>query len=522
MKRIFVYILGATTALTSLTACEDQLEDNFYNPEETTEASIGGFFTEMLDNNRVRPSYWDVRTFVAMQPGVYTQSLSFSNSNTKYQQNPGYTQNRWDDFYRPGGDGGGAMAHFRAIEAAYAKLPEGEKASAEIFVQAAKVIMLDEASEMVDLWGGIPFSEAGSLNLTGTVVRPKFDNAEEVYEAILTGLEEASAYFATAQTSAAFQKQDIMLSGNVDKWRRYTNSLRLRLLMRTSFADEAAAKQEVLAMLNAPGQYPLVDESQFNILLAPLTNYTNTLNSALTEIGSHSAPEYMLENVLKPANDPRIEVLFDKYGRTVNGAFVPNAEFKAMPLSFGTEEQTQKREDFAILDSATFLNNSSLPGIAMTAAEVNFLKAEAYERWGGGEPEQAYRKALEQSVDFYYYLNNISSSSKAKEAAPTAEEMAAFLDNAAVAYTGTQEEKLAKIWTQKWVHFGFLQAVQSWSEYRRTGYPQLTFTPSTLAGYELPPSRLTYPSSEAAYNTNNYETVRASDVRTGKIFWDVK
>jgi hypothetical protein len=522
MKRIFIYLLGATTVFTSLTGCKDQLEEDFYNPDQTTTPSIGGFFTEMLDNNRVRPSYWDIRTFAAMQPAVYTQTLSFQNGNTKYQQNPGYTQNRWDDFYRPGGDGGGAMAHFRAIQATYDKLPEGEKAASEVFLQAAKVIMLDEASEMVDLWGDIPFSQAGSLNLTGTVVKPAFDKAEDVYTAIFTGLEEAAAYFATAQTSAAFKKQDIMLQGNMDLWRRYTNSLRLRLLMRTSFVDEASSRQKVLDMLGKPDQFPLVDAAEHNILLAPLTNYTNTLNSALTEIGSHSAPEFMLESVLKPANDPRIPVLFDKYGRTVNSRFVPNAEFRGMPMSLGPEAQTQNRENYAIVDSATFLDNSKIPGIVMTAAEVNLLKAEAFERWGGGDARQAYNLALQQSVDFYYSLNNISSSARPKNALPTAEVMDAFLASPSVTYTGTQEEKLAKIWTQKWVHFGFLQSVQSWAEYRRTGYPQLTFTPAALPGYEAPPTRLIYPGSENANNSENYQAVRAKDVRTGKIFWDVR
>jgi len=522
MKRVFIYIISITTAFTSLTACKNDLEDNFYNPEETTQASIGGFFTEMLDNNRVRPSYWDIRTFVAVQPGVYTQSLSFGTANSMYQQNAGYVQNRWDDFYRPGADGGGAMAHYRAIEAAYAALPEAEKASAEVFLQAAKVIMFDEASEMVDLWGDIPFSEAGSLNLSGTVLKPKFDKAEDVYNTILTGLAEASTYFASAQATPSFQKQDIMLSGDIDMWRRYVNSLRLRLLMRTSFVNEGTVQQEITEILSNPAQYPLVDETQYNILLAPLTNYIDNLNNALTEVGSFSAPEFMLEQVLKPANDPRIEVLFDKYGRTVNNIFVPNTEFKAMPLNLGSEAQTQTRENYAILDSATFLFNDNLPGVVMTASEVNLLKAEAFERWGGGEPEQVYGLALQQSVEFYYNLNNTSSSTRPKEMLPTAAEMNTFLESPTVAYTGTMQEKLAKIWTQKWVHFGFLQAVQSWSEYRRTDYPQLTFIPATLAGYEAPPTRLMYPSSENAYNSTNYQAVRDKDVRTGKIFWDVK
>ncbi|GAA4432446.1 hypothetical protein GCM10023188_21010 [Pontibacter saemangeumensis] len=157
----------------------------------------------------------------------------------------------------------------------------------------------------------------------------------------------------------------------------------------------------------------------------------------------------------------------------------------------------------------------------MTAAEVNLLKAEAYERWGGGDPAEAYEKALQQSIDFYYNLNNSSSNSAGKVPPPTAEEISTFLEDPAVAYSGSQEEKLTKIWMQKRVHFGFLQSVQSWSEYRRTDYPMLTFTPATLPGYELPPSRLVYPSSEVAYNTDNYQNVRSGDVRTGKIFWDV-
>ncbi|WP_347159867.1 SusD/RagB family nutrient-binding outer membrane lipoprotein [Pontibacter chitinilyticus] len=522
MKKIFIYIVCVLALGAGLTACKDALEEDFYNPEQTTSASIGGFFTEMLDNARVRPNYWEIRTFAVMHTALYTQAVAFLNTNTRFQQNPSYTQNRWDDFYRPGGDGGGVMAHYRAIERAYGTMTEEEKAANEVFLQAAHVVMLDQASEMVDLWGDIPFSEAGSLNLTGEVVRPKFDKAADVYDAILSGLKEASAYFATAQTTAAFQKQDIMLSGNIEKWRRYTNSLRLRLLMRISFVDEARAQQEIMEMLNNPGEYPLVDEAQYNVLLAPLTNYTDNLNNALTELTNYSAPEYMLEDVLKPANDPRIPVLFDKYGKDVDGVFVQNKEYKGLPQDLGSETQSQEITSYAVVDSATFLFNSNLPGIVMTAAEVNFLKAEAFERWDGGDAEQAYKTAITQSINFYYYLNNTSSSTRVKETPPTEAEIAAFLQSPTVAYTGSEEEKLAKIWIQKWVHFGFLQSVQSWAEYRRTGYPQLTFTPATLAGYELPPSRLVYPGSESAYNSANFEAVRGQDTRDTKIFWDVR
>jgi hypothetical protein len=65
-----------------------------------------------------------------------------------------------------------------------------------------------------------------------------------------------------------------------------------------------------------------------------------------------------------------------------------------------------------------------------------------------------------------------------------------------------------------------LQSDEAWSEYRRTKYPKLTIVPQTLNPYQLPPTRLTYPSVETGFNTN-YNTVKAKDTRTTKIFWDV-
>jgi hypothetical protein len=91
-----------------------------------------------------------------------------------------------------------------------------------------------------------------------------------------------------------------------------------------------------------------------------------------------------------------------------------------------------------------------------------------------------------------------------------------------VAYAGTTDEKLAKIWTQKWVSFGFIQSVQGWSEVRRTKYPQLTFVPdNSTSGSVNPPARLVYPDAEKVYNATNYEAVQSKDTRDTKIFWDV-
>jgi hypothetical protein len=538
MKRIFINISFILVLLVAFSSCKKSLEEQFNNPELTSQTSLSTLFTAMLNSDRVRPAYWNQRTYLMPHAAVYAQTASFDIGNTVYQQNDNYTGNYWSDFYYPAGNGSGPMAIYRTMEKTFNALPAAEQANQQVFMQAAKIFLYDQASKMIDAWGDIPFADAGSLETNNTIKDPKFDDAKTLYTTFIAGLNDAATFFKTASlpanVSASFSKQDILLTGNLNKWRRYANSIRLRMLMRTSFVDEATSRATVTTMLNNSSEYPLIDggndyagyvPASNDVLLQPLTNYTNTPLNALTEINSYSAPDYMLNKVMLPTNDLRIPVMFDKYGQTVGGKFIPNTTYNAMPITLTAEQQTTERTKYAIIDSITFLNNSKLPGIVITAPEVNFLKAEAFERWGSTtQAEVAYYTAVGQSVAFYYYLyNNSAPTEKQILAKPSDLKLKTdtFLTSPSMIYSsGTQTDKLSKIWIQKWLHFGLLQADQAWSEYRRTKYPQLTFV-SQNSNFPLPPTRFIYPSVETGFNTN-YGAVKAKDTRTTKIFWDVK
>jgi hypothetical protein len=157
---------------------------------------------------------------------------------------------------------------------------------------------------------------------------------------------------------------------------------------------------------------------------------------------------------------------------------------------------------------------------------VNFLKAEAFERWGSTTDAQAaYEKAVKQAVDFTFYLNKLGADFQGDtpEEVPTSLEMTTLITSPTVVYSGSTSEKLVKIWTQKWVSFGFIQSIQGWAEVRRTNYPALTFLPdNSTAGSEMPPMRLLYPGSEKVYNAANYESIAAKDKPDVTIFWDVQ
>ena len=526
MNKSLYILLFLTLSTLGFTGCKSQLENAFENPDQTTEASIPGFFTDILNNDRVRPSYWHYRTFLLSRQSIYTQTSSFIPSNNMYQPNDSYSYDYWKDFYSPG-----VLGVYRKMEVAYTALPSEEKANQEIFLQAAKVVLYDEASKLIDNFGDIPFSEAGSLPTNGTIKKAKFDDQKELYYAFIEDLKAINAYFSTAKTTSYFGKYDILSKGSTDKWRRYANSLRLRLLMRISNVDESKAKTEVLEMLNDPTNYPLVDGDNnanysavnSDILLQPLTTNTTTLRDALTEGNNQYATDYMLNKVMKPANDPRIPVFYDKFGVTKDNVFTPNKEYNAMPITFTENEILTNYQKYAVLDSATFFDNKLLPGIVMTASETNFNKAEAYLRWGNDATAQnAYEIAIKQSVSFYYYLNNLMVNEGLKaETKPTDAVINNFVETSTIKYTGTSTAKLELILTQKWLHYGFLQAQHAWSEYRRTGYPKITVLTAGLANYATPPLRFLYPTGEISNNSENYEAVRSKDTRTTKIFWDI-
>lgn len=513
-------------------SCTDQLEEKYTDPDRSTQINFPGFFTAMLKSDRLTPAYWNVRTFLLPQSATYCQTTYLTTGNSTYQQADGYSSDYWSDFYRPSDNASGPVATYKTMEISYNKLSDAEKKKQEIFIQAARVILYEQASQMVDLWGDIPFSESASLVANSAIVPPKFDDQKQLYTKFVNELKATSEFFAKVSIDPIFTKYDILFSGDAKKWQRYANSLRLRLLMRMSNVDENTSKVAILDMLNNPSVYPLIDgDNDVNYkpnfadaLLQPMTDYTGSLVNALSEGNSNSAPDYMLNTVMNPVNDPRMAVIFDKNGTVdpTTKVFTPNLEYKALPVDATSDFAEKNRTKYAIVDSATFLLNRKLPGILITAPEINLIKAEAYERWGNTtDAKKAFETAVKQSVTFYYYLNGINSTGQVIVAKPADSEISAFVTR--LSYGGTTDDKLSKIWTQKWLHFGFLQANQAWAEYRRTDCPKLTF-PSVgkLSGYETPPTRLIYPTSEKSYNEVNYKAIQAKDTRTTRIFWDVK
>lgn len=550
MKKTLINIGCFLMLAGTISSCSKQLEEKYVDPDKTTTASIEKLFSGMLDNNRVRPQYWEMRTISLLSTGVYCQLVPGYNEDKVYQTSVSYVQDRWNDFYVPNNQsnkadayntGSGPMGQYRTIQRLFNLTPLDQRENVRVFTFAAKVLLLDQAAQMVDFFGDIPYTEAGGLDVSNTITNAPFQNQKELYDTIMNGLKECADYFGGAAlnttATASFAVQDFANHGSTDKWRRYANSVRLRLLMRTSYVDEATARAAVAEMFAGPLQYPMIDGNNLgdnynpnltDVLIMQPTTYNDNLRNAFSELTSALlAPDYMLNKIMLPANDPRIPFMFDKYGVVKNGVFVPNKDYRAMPATYGSGLQADSLGYYSTVDSTTFRFNSKLPGIMMSASEVNFLKAEAVERWGLTGPgaltaQGYYELGVRQAISFINYLYNQNNTKYEALTQPSTATVDAFIAQPGIAYTGTTDEKLEKIWTQKWIHFGYLQANQGWAEFRRTKSPKFPVTyVSGLANYENPPNRFMYPMSETSYNSE-YSKVKAQDTRDAKIFWDVR
>ncbi|SFN38939.1 Starch-binding associating with outer membrane [Chitinophaga sp. YR627] len=537
MKRIFINIALVCTLAGLFSSCAKKIEESYNNPEKISEGSLSKLLSGMYLNKRIHPSYYDYYTFVMPVLANYSQMVATAPGNQMYFPNPSYLEGRWTDFYAgvradDGGspdynyNGPGIMSSYREMQTTIGQMSAEQQSRNQVFLKCAEVLVYDQAAQMIDMWGDIPFSASNSLNTPDrTTTNAPYDDSKALYTKIIADLKSINTYLDTVTLASDVQSEltgsDILLKGDLVAWQRYANSLRLRLLMRISnpSVDEATAKTEVTAMLSNATTYPLITSNAQNVLFK---ESPTAVRSDLVDVftGYPFAPEYLINTVQEANGDPRLAVMFDEDDK--NG-------YKGFPWNGSVGDYDNQARLYAVFDTATFTYNDNVPGVIITASEVSFLKAEAFERWGLGDAATEYTNGVRQSIDFYYGINQSAikrqgqnNFSRAALASPAAADVNTFLAKAAIAYTGTTTEKLQKIYLQKWEHFFVLQAGQAWAELRRTDYPALQFPSVGNSQAPTPPKRLLYPNSEKLYNASEYSKVSSKDTRDTKIFWDAQ
>jgi len=355
-------------------------------------------------------------------------------------------------------------------------------------------------SQLTDLYGDVPYFDA--LHRVDEVVnQPAYDSQKDIYTDLLKELKEAAAALSTAPGLASFGAADILLGGNVDRWKRFANSLRLRLAMRVRYADATLAQTHITEVLNAP----LIDDNTYNVFLTTIDGSNTANRNPIWSDPINPYPRwssFTITDNLKMLNDPRLSIFSLPALDGVSG-------YRGRPIALGIPEKTYSEESTARLQD--FFRAAVYSIIVMNAAEVSFLRSEAALSGLSGEDAQAmYKSGIMQSLSQYNVAQGATDT---------------YLASAAATLTGSEEEKLEQIIVQKFLAI-FYQSNEAYAEFRRTGYPRIwTGSDKGSTNGEIP-RRLTYPLDEYSKNETSVKDaanrLAQGDIYMSRVWWDAK
>ncbi|MBN7811816.1 SusD/RagB family nutrient-binding outer membrane lipoprotein [Algoriphagus sp. H41] len=347
-------------------------------------------------------------------------------------------------------------------------------------------------SQLTDSFGDIPMDEA-SRGEDG-IFQPKFNTQEQVYTQIFTDLERANRLY--DDTKAMIYGEDILFKNDVKKWRKFTNSLHMRLLLRVSKRTEVNAFSKLATMANDPATYPVFTTTAESGILQ-ITGVTPNLSPwgrAIDFTTFRSISEFFCDQ-LNALEDPR-RPKFMTLAREQNGT--TTIGYKGIPSGYEGNETQFK---FVPSNHNIALVQAPMISLILTYAEVEFIKAELAQRgYIASDAKTHYEKAVKAAMEQW----NVTIT-------PT------YFANPAAAYDGTLE----RIMLQKYIALYF-NDTQQWFEYRRTGLPVLPKN-AGMQNNQTMPVRYEYPVSVQINNPDNYKDAVArmggDDINT-KVWWE--
>ncbi len=352
-------------------------------------------------------------------------------------------------------------------------------------------------SMATDLWGDVPYMQAGQGLVYPT---PVFDKQQDIYlgnstknVVSLFNLVRAGLNDLSKTTVLSPSTDDVIYGGTLSKWTRFGNSLLLKLALQVSNVAPDTTKSVINSILSSAAPY--IDGSTYDFVVPYTTANPNAYY--FQDFGGSITGTQMLSSrflaLMRAQNDSlRLSKFFTKPSTTFIG--YDNGSPFAAPTA-----ATRSVYGTYVVGTAGEASVKML-----TSFQVSFILAEAALRFGTtGDPNT-------------YYQAGIKASMKAAGLAD-ADITAYFAANPTiVTLAGTTTDKLKQIINQKYISL-VGNAIESYNDYRRTGYPVLT-APLTTAGDDPStlPKRYPYTTSEAGANPNQPNPRPLTNV---KVWW---
>ncbi|PLK43691.1 SusD/RagB family nutrient-binding outer membrane lipoprotein [Emticicia sp. TH156] len=473
----------------SLNSCTDEFDKMNTDPNNPTSISPQYLLPYAIERSVDR--YWggNARFERLNLDGsmLWIQYLArniYSNEGDNYGITPTFYNNTWKSFFNDG------LVNFQSI---IKQAGPDSKTPNTNYEGAALVMRSWVFSVLTDLYGAIPYSQA----LKGTdgtpVYTPEYDSMDKVYAGLLNDLKTANEKLVVGGPAIS---GDILYEGNILKWKKFANSLRLRLANRQAAKKSAESKAIMAEILGDATKYPVFTSNDDNAMLKnTAVRPSNNEWHEVMVMGSRTdwSMSKTFVDKLTGLGDTRLSV-FANLNSAGKYEGIPNGLPDAIATTYLSSASTL----------GSFFTQATTPSMIMTYSELQLILAEAAIDGDISGDANAYMQAgIKASFDQY------------KVALPSG--------YYATVGTATKE----KILDQKWIAL-FGNAVEAWTEYRRTGYPVLPAKdPRAVFENEgVLPTRLPYPTTEYSLNKVSLDkgvslNGGADNMRT-KLWWAEK
>ena len=437
----------------------------------------------------------------------------------KYLPNPEYTAAYWQS--DNGADGAYAEQVKPIVDMVTTTTGVAKYNNLNQIGRIMKVLIFER---ITDLYGDIPYSQAG-VGYYGKVLFPVYDKQQAIYTNLIAELKDATSKL---NPSGDIPTGDAIYHGDIGKWQRFGNTLLLRVAMRLSKVDPATAKTVVQSVVGKT----MASNADDAFLIHDATGGRPTVNRVSQVLQGGPENTYVkwsqtFINMLKSSNDPRLGAIAVTNATIgVAGGDNTPADQKGQPngydlsgtpgLTLGSAPGFTTLGDYS--SPSLGLMGLGTPTFILTYGESELLLADAAERFGIGAPAVThYNNGVTAAIT---YLSEYS----ATTAVSTSAAATYLAANPYVAgATGLQ-----MINTQYWeLTNTMMDFYESWSNWRRTGFPVLT--PVVYPGNATQgtiPRRFPYPLVEASNNPTNYtiahNAVPGGDVLSGRVWWDAQ
>lgn len=389
----------------------------------------------------------------------------------------------------------------------------------------AKVLRVAIMQRVTDAYGPIPYTRLEN----NESIYVEYDSQEQVYTRMFEEIDEAIEIFRAnaANDPVGFKRYDAVYYGDISKWYKYANSLKLRMAMRLSEVKPDFARTKAAEAIAAG----VIESNADNAAMHAAENRTTLVYNDWKD---HRVGADIL-SYMSGYKDPRLSKMF-----------LPNDKGYYVGIRIGVDISSKA---LAVVRYSNLLVESSTPYMWLNAAEVAFLRAEYELRWGSAD---AARSLYEEGIKLSFAQWGASGAdgyiadAEKRKPATYIDPLGAYSATAPASTitvgweegteAETTERNLERIITQKWIAI-FPLGTEAWAEHRRTGYPRLLPAVEDKSGGTVDVAqgarRLTYPVEEYQKNDTNLQTAinmlntetqgsRKGDKMGTRVWWDCK